>query len=51
MAGGLPNKIHCAGSSHMTVGVVDYLSSFFGFGAGVSAGMQTSWLSRSKNIN
>ena len=45
LAGGLPNKIHCAGSSHMTVGVVDYLSSFLGFENGVSAGMQTSWLS------
>ena len=45
LAGDLPNKIHCAGSSHMTVGVVDYLSSFLGFENGVSAGMQTSWLS------
>ena len=45
LADGLPNKIHCAGSSHMTVGVVDYLSSFLGFEKGVSAGMQTSWLS------
>ena len=45
LTGGLPNKIHCAGCSHMTVGVVDYLSSFLGFENGVSAGMQTSWLS------
>lgn len=45
LAGSLPNKIHCAGSSHMTVGVVDYLSTFLGFKNGVSAGMQTSWLS------
>lgn len=29
----------------MTVGVVDYLSSFLGFENGISAGMQTSWLS------
>jgi UDP-2-acetamido-3-amino-2,3-dideoxy-glucuronate N-acetyltransferase len=29
----------------MTAGVVDYLSSFLGFENGVSAGMQTSWLS------
>ena len=29
----------------MTAGVVDYLSSFFGFENGLSAGMQTSWLS------
>jgi predicted dehydrogenase len=45
LAGGLPNKIHCAGSSHVTDGVVDYLSSFLGFENGISAGMQTSWLS------
>ena len=45
LADSLPNKIHCAGSSHMTVGVVDYLSSFLGFEKGVSAGMQASWLS------
>jgi len=45
LAGSLPNKIHCAGSSHMTAGVVDYLSSFLGFENGLSAGMQTSWLS------
>jgi UDP-2-acetamido-3-amino-2,3-dideoxy-glucuronate N-acetyltransferase len=45
LADGLPNKIHCAGSSHMTAGVVDYMSSFLGFENGISAGMQTSWLS------
>ncbi len=45
LAGSLPNKIHCAGSSHVTDGVVDYLSTFLGFKNGVSAGMQTSWLS------
>ena len=45
LADGLPSKIHCTGSSHMSVGVVDYLSSFLGFEDGISAGMQTSWLS------
>ena len=45
LAGSLPNKVHCAGSSHITVGVVDYLSTFLGFKNGVSASMQTSWLS------
>ena len=45
LAGGMPNKVYCAGCSHMTIGVVDYLSSFLGFENGVSAGMQTSWLS------
>ena len=44
LAGGLPNKILCAGSSHMTLGLVDYLSTFLGFEDGISAGMQTSWL-------
>ena len=48
LVGGLPNKIHCAGSSHVTVGVVDYLSSFLGFENGMSAGMQTSWISPMK---
>ena len=45
LTGDLPNKIHCAGSSHVTDGVIDYLSSFLGFEDGLSAGMQTSWLS------
>ena len=45
LTGDLPNKIHCAGSSHVTDGVIDYLSSFLGFKNGISAGMQTSWLS------
>jgi len=45
LAGSMPTQIHCAGSSHMTAGVVDYLSSFLGFENGLSAGMQTSWLS------
>ena len=29
----------------MTPGVVDFLTSFLGFDSGISAGMQTSWLS------
>jgi UDP-2-acetamido-3-amino-2,3-dideoxy-glucuronate N-acetyltransferase len=45
LAGSMPDKIHCAGSSHMTAGIVDYLSGFLGFENGLSAGMQTSWLS------
>ena len=45
LVGDLPAKIHCAGASHMTLGVVDFLTSFLGFDGGVSAGMQTSWLS------
>jgi UDP-2-acetamido-3-amino-2,3-dideoxy-glucuronate N-acetyltransferase len=45
IVGDLPAKIHCAGASHKTPGVVDFLTSFLGFDNGVSAGMQTSWLS------
>ena len=45
LVGDLPNKIHCVGASHMTPGIVDFLTSFLGFSGGVSAGMQTSWLS------
>ena len=45
LVGDLPAKIHCIGASHMTIGVVDFLTSFLGFNGGVSAGMQTSWLS------
>ena len=45
LTGSMPNQTHCAGSSHMTAGVVDYLSGFLGFENGLSAGMQTSWLS------
>ena len=41
----MPEKIYCLGSSHVTHGIVDYLSSFLGFENGLSAGMQTSWLS------
>ncbi len=45
IVGGLPNKVHCVGASHLTLGIVDFLTSFLGFDGGVSAGMQTSWLS------
>ena len=44
LADSMPTTINCAGASHMTPGVVDFLSSFLGFANGVSAGMQTSWL-------
>ncbi len=44
LSGSLPEKVHCVGSSHMTPGIVDYLSSFLGFEDQLSAGMQTSWL-------
>ena len=45
LVGDTPNKIHCSGASHLTPSVVDFLSSTLGFKSGVSAGMQTSWLS------
>ncbi len=45
LVGDMPTKVHCVGASHMTSGVADFLSSFLSFDNGVSAGMQTSWLS------
>jgi predicted dehydrogenase len=39
-----PTQIHCSGASHMTPGVVDFLSCSLGFEGGVSAGIQASWL-------
>ena len=40
----IPNKVFCSGASHMTPGLVDFLSCSLGFDHGVSAGIQTSWL-------
>ena len=45
LIGSVPTKVHCSGASHMTPNIVDFLTSFMGFENGVSAGMQTSWLS------
>ena len=45
LVGSLPTKVHCSGASHITPNIVDFLTSFMGFENGVSAGMQTSWLS------
>ena len=45
IAGAQPNKIICHGVSHITKGVVDILSTGLGFASGLSAHMQTSWLS------
>ena len=45
LAGSLPNNAYCVGSSHITTNVVDYLVSFLGFENGLSAGMNTSWMS------
>ena len=45
IAGTQPHKVMCHGVSHITKGVVDILSTGLGFDNGVSANMQTSWLS------
>ena len=41
----LPNSVICHGVSHISENVVDILSTALGFANGVSAHMQTSWLS------
>lgn len=40
-----PVTVSCAGASHVTDGVVDTLATTLGFDGGVSATMQTSWIS------
>lgn len=45
LAGQLPDSVICHGVSHITEGVVDILSTGLKFANGLSAGMQTSWLS------
>ena len=40
-----PTKISCAGASHVTRGVVDTLATVLGFTGGISAIMQTCWIS------
>ena len=40
-----PTKVSCAGASHVTRGVVDTLATVLGFTGGVSATMQTCWIS------
>ena len=42
---GLPEQVICHGVSHISDNVVDILSTSLGFANGVSAHMQTSWLS------
>lgn len=42
---GLPEQVLCHGVSHISDNVVDILSTSLGFANGVSAHMQTSWLS------
>ncbi len=44
LVGCSPTKTHCSGASHITPGVVDFLSCSLGFEDGVSAGIQASWL-------
>jgi len=45
LTGNEPAMVSCAGASHVTEGVVDTLSTVLGFAGGVSATMQTSWMS------
>ena len=45
VAGEMPQSVICHGVSHITPQVVDILSTGLGFANGVSAHMQTSWLS------
>lgn len=45
LAGSLPQSVICHGVSHITTGVVDILSTGLGFAGGLSANMQTSWIS------
>lgn len=45
IAGTQPSQVICHGVSHITPGVVDILSTGLGFENGISAHMQTSWLS------
>ncbi len=40
-----PIKVSCAGASHVTPGIVDTLATVLGFTGGVSASMQTCWIS------
>ena len=44
LAGSQPSVITCAGASHMTSSIVDFLSCSLGFANNLSAGLQTSWL-------
>ena len=44
LAGSQPTVITCAGASHMTSSIVDFLSCSLGFANNLSAGLQTSWL-------
>ena len=45
LTGSEPKQISCAGASHVTPGIVDTLTTMLGFEGGVSATMQTSWMS------
>ena len=45
LTGSEPTKVSCAGASHVTPGVVDTLATMLGFAGGVSATLQTCWIS------
>ena len=45
LTGCLPETVSCHGAAHITAGVVDMLATGMGFAGGITAGMNTSWLS------
>ena len=45
LTGSLPTRVTCHGAAHITPGIVDVVSTGLGFAGGVSAGMNTSWIS------
>lgn len=45
LTGRKPESVHCAGASHITKGLVDVLNTTLSFSGGVTAMMQTSWMS------
>ena len=44
LTGSLPTRVACHGAAHITPGIVDVISTGFGFTGGVSANMTTSWV-------
>ena len=45
LTGCLPKTVSCHGAAHITPGIVDMLATGLGFANGITAGMNTSWLS------
>ena len=45
LTGCLPETVSCHGAAHITPGIADMLATGLGFANGITAGMNTSWLS------